>query len=70
MHQQLQQKPIVVIQDAAARLGISTPTIGKSIRHLEELGIVREVTGRQRRRVFVYPAYLAILSLGTEPLAR
>ncbi|MCB1991401.1 MAG: Fic family protein [Geminicoccaceae bacterium] len=70
VHQQLQQKPIVVIQDAAARLGISTPTIGKSIRHLEELGIVREVTGRQRRRVFVYPAYLAILSLGTEPLAR
>ncbi len=70
VHQQLQQKPIIAIQDAAARLGISTPTIGKSIRHLEQLGIVHEVTGRQRGRAFIYSAYLALLSLGTEPLAR
>lgn len=70
VHQQLQQRPLIAIQDAATRLGISTPTIGKSIRHLEDLGIVKEITGRQRGRVFIYSAYLAILSTGTEPLAR
>jgi len=68
VHQLLQQKPIVGIPDAAKRLGLSAPTIAKSIRHLEVLGIVREVTGKQRGRLFVYDGYLDILNRGTEPL--
>ena len=31
-------------------------------------GIVRELTGQRRNRVFVYGAYLDILSEGGEPL--
>jgi len=68
VHQLLQQKPIVGIPDAAQKLGISAPTIAKSIEHLEKLGIVREITGKQRGRMFVYSDYLSILSHGTEPL--
>ena len=68
VHQLLQQKPIVGIPDAALKLGISAPTIAKSIQHLEKLGIVREITGKQRGRMFVYSDYLSILSHGTEPL--
>ncbi len=70
VHQLLQTKPLVSIPDAARRLGISPPTVRKSIRHLQELGILRETTGRQRGRLFVYESYLAILSQGTEPLPR
>jgi Fic family protein len=70
LHQLLQTKPIISIPDAASRLGISPPTVSKSIRHLEELRVLREITGKRRRRLFVYGAYLAILSQGTEPLAR
>lgn len=68
VHQLLQQKPIVGIPDAAQKLGISAPTIAKSIQHLERLGIIREITGKQRGRMFVYSDYLSILSHGTEPL--
>ena len=68
VHQLLQQKPIVGIPDAARRLGLSAPTIAKSIQHLQVLGIVREITGKQRGRLFVYDGYLAILNRGTEPL--
>lgn len=68
VHQLLQQKPIVGIPDAAQKLGISAPTIAKSIQHLERLGIIREITGKQRGRMFVYGDYLSILSRGTEPL--
>ncbi|MFO8175638.1 MAG: Fic family protein [Longimicrobiales bacterium] len=68
VHQLLQQKPIVGIPDAAQRLGLSAPTIAKSIQHLQVLGIVREITGKQRGRLFVYDGYLAILNRGTEPL--
>jgi hypothetical protein len=38
------------------------------IADLERLGIVDEVTGRKRGRVFSYRRYLAILSEGTDPL--
>ncbi len=70
VHQLLQQKPIVGIPDAAQKSGISAPTIAKSIQHLEKLGIIREITGKQRGRMFVYSDYLSILSRGTEPLGR
>ena len=32
------------------------------------LGILREITGRERHRLFVYEPYLAILNEGTEPI--
>ena len=70
VHQLLQQQPLIAIPDAAQRLGISAPTVGKSIRDMERLGIVREITGKQRGRRFVYDTYLAILNRGTEPLPR
>ena len=35
---------------------------------MQQLGILREITGRQRRRIFVYDAYLSILNEGTEPI--
>ena len=70
VHQLLQQKPLTGINDAAEKLKLSPPTVAKSIEHLEQLGIVRETTGRQRGRKFVYNGYLSILNRGTEPLSR
>jgi len=64
----MQRNPILSIPVAADRIGISAPTAAKSMEHLQKLGILREITGRQRHRLFVYNAYLTILSEGTEPL--
>jgi Fic family protein len=64
----MQRNPIVSIPAAAEKIGVSTPTVAKSLEHMQQLGMLREITGRQRRRVFVYDAYLAILSEGTEPI--
>jgi hypothetical protein len=41
-------------------------TVNAVLAALEHLGIVDEMTGRRRRRVFRYRRYLAILSEGTE----
>jgi len=68
VHQRLQQNPVTAIADAAEQLGLSPPTVGKCLKHLEELGIVTEITGKQRGRRYVYTDYLSILSRGTEPL--
>jgi hypothetical protein len=35
---------------------------------LVEMGLVRELTGKKRNRVFIYDEYLAVLSEGTEPI--
>jgi predicted transcriptional regulator len=50
------------------RSGQAKPTVLRGLAKLTELGIVREITGRAKRRVFAYEDYLAILSEGTEPL--
>jgi hypothetical protein len=66
----MRRNPIVPIPGAAENIGISAPTVAKSLEHMRQLGMLREVTGRQRHRLFVYDAYLAILSEGTEPIRR
>jgi Fic family protein len=63
-----QRNPIVSIPATARKIGISAPTVAKSLEHMRRLGILREITGRQRRRLFAYDAYLAILNEGTEPI--
>jgi Fic family protein len=68
VHQHAQTHPILSIASTAQKVGISFPTASAAIDHLEKLGILREVTGRQRNRHFVYGAYLAILNEGTEPI--
>jgi Fic family protein len=68
--QHMQRNPIVSIPATAQKIGISAPTVAKSLEHMRQLGILREVTGRERHRLFVYEQYLAILNEGTEPLAR
>jgi len=68
LHQYLQTRPLTTVPAAVSELSLSPPTVRKSVGHLVELGIVRETTGRQRGRLFVYDGYLGILNQGTEPL--
>jgi len=67
VHDLLQQRPIVSITAACKALELTHPAVNKSLRKLEELGIVREITGRQRNRLYLYEAYMVILSQGLEP---
>ncbi len=64
----MQRNPIVTIPTTAKKIGISAPTVAKSLDHMRKLGILREVTGRERHRLFVYEGYLSILNEGTEPI--
>jgi Fic family protein len=68
VHQFMQTRPIISIPAAAQKLSLSAPTVTKSIDHMIRLGLLREITGKQRHRLFVYDPYLAILNEGTEPL--
>lgn len=64
----LQQRPIASAALLTSLSGVSVPSVNSSLAALREMGIVREITGRRRGRVFTYARYLSILSEGTEPL--
>ena len=64
----LRERPVATIQDLAKRAGLSFPTASKAVGALAKAGILREMTGGRRDRVFVYGRYLDVLNEGTEPL--
>ena len=66
IHQSLQQQPIATAASLAAATGLSAATVNKSLEHLRQLGIVSELTRKQRGRVFSYARYVEILSEGME----
>ena len=68
VHEFMQKRPIVTVQSAARELKLSIPTTGKSLDLLLGAGILKELTGKRRGRLFAYTKYLKLLDMGTEPL--
>ena len=70
VHRTLMQRPIVSVASLAKDTGIVFATANRALRHLQELGIVAELTGQRRNRLFSYTSYIDALARGTEPPAR
>jgi len=68
LHQALQKRPVASALILAGETGLSVPPVNKGLDGLIELGIVKEITGRRRDRMYRYTRYLDILNEGTEPL--
>ncbi|MEW6532877.1 MAG: Fic family protein [Thermodesulfobacteriota bacterium] len=68
IHSYLQKKPVLEIPRASTEIGISQPTVTSALKRLEEIGVVKEITGKARDRIYVYKDYLDILGEGTQPL--
>ena len=66
VHAVLQARPVITLQEASQRANLSFPATATGMALLVELGIVGELTGRRRNRVFAYGRYLAVLNEGTE----
>jgi Fic family protein len=62
------ERPILTLNEARRRTGLTFPSVANGMEALAKLGIAREITGRKRDRIFAYDRYLAILTEGTEPL--
>ncbi|HMN03373.1 MAG TPA: Fic family protein [Geobacter anodireducens] len=62
----LYRKPYVTIPYVARELRISSPAAGKAVNNLAALGILTEVSGKKRDRVFLHESYLSIIREGTE----
>lgn len=64
----LESTPIIEIRRTSSDLGWSFPTTSKYVKRFSDAGILKEVTGRTRGRVFAYDEYLQILRKDMQPL--
>jgi Fic family protein len=65
VHDHMQRKPIFGIPAVAKALGLSAPTVTVCVEQLVRLGLVRELTQKQRNRLFAYSPYVDLLGSGT-----
>jgi Fic family protein len=61
VHKLAAERILLTARGTAKRLNLSVPTVNAALARLEEAGVLREVTGRRRGRVFAYADYLEIL---------
>lgn len=66
VHEALCQRPILSIKQACQETGLVVNGVTNALGVLRELGMVKELTGNKRGRVYAYRAALAILNKGTE----
>lgn len=69
VHEVMRQRPIVTIALITKLCDTTVPTATNALGNLEKLGIVHEVTGKERGRVYAYTKYLDVLDEGTDPIA-
>ena len=65
VHRALLERPIATAGWLVKKTNITTATVNKCLNHLESLGIVRELTGRKRNRLYSYSRYIEIMNYGT-----
>ena len=64
IHNYLQRHPLTTTSKIKAECNLVLPTVLRSLKILETMGIVKEVTGKKRHKVFVYKEYLRLLNDG------
>jgi Fic family protein len=64
--QAFKERPLLTVNRISESTGLSFPAANQAVARLEALGIVCEITGRRRERVYAYDQYVAILNEGAE----
>ncbi len=60
----LTSHPVVTLAKAMEIMDTTKPTASKAVDALQQAGVLREITGKQRDRVYAYERYLAVLNRG------
>ncbi len=65
----MKRLPQVTVQRLAKELQMTAPTARSALKHMESIGIVEEISGKKRDKVYIYRTYLDILEDGAEPFS-
>jgi Fic family protein len=63
----MEKQPVLNSTKAVALTSLTLPTVLRSFKEMERLGLIQETTGRERGRMYAYISYLTLLNHGTEP---
>ena len=66
IHESLQKRPITTVSSLVDSLNLTRPTVTLALKNLAELGLVKELTGRERHRLYSYQPYIDVLNQATE----
>jgi Fic family protein len=66
--EQFVRRPILDAPTIHKSLSVAAPTVRAAIAALRDLGLLNEITGQRRNRIWVYQSYYALLSEGASPL--
>jgi DNA-binding IclR family transcriptional regulator len=60
--------PQITVPHLAKALSMAAPTARSALNHLKDLGVLEEISGKKRDKVYLYRNYLALLEAGAKPL--
>jgi len=66
IHKAMLERPMASPNWIQEKTRLSPATVNACLRELEQLGIVKEVTGQKRNRIYSYVEYIRIMNEGTE----
>ncbi len=66
IHKAMLERPIASPNWVQKKTRLSPATVNACLRELERSGIVKEITGRKRNRLYSYEEYIDIMNKGTE----
>ncbi len=66
VHKAMLERPMASPNWVQEKTQLSPATVNACLRELEHIGIVKEITGRKRNRLYSYAEYIRIMSEGTD----
>jgi len=66
VHKAMLERPMGSPNWIREKTQLSPSTVNACLRELEQLGIVKEITGQKRNRLYSYVEYIKIMNEGTE----
>ena len=68
VHESFQNIPVSTISNLIKKLPLTAPAIHNAVDKLEKLGILDEITGKKRGKIYLYKEYHDILREGTDSI--
>ena len=65
LHEIFKSRPVAIIPFLVKKTKLSPPTIGKALEVLQKAGIISEISGKKRYRIYTYTRYLELMQKGT-----
>jgi ribosomal protein S25 len=66
----MKKLPQVTVSFLAKKLQMTQPTARSALNHLKSIGVLEEISGKKRDKIYIYRKYLDILEDGAEPFSK